>query len=88
MTGIILLSSISSLISCNSGKKTTCYIETIDTTLNNDTIQTMCYEKIDTPDTSSNIVQEDTSNIEDEILCYKVIIPEEKEKKEELPKNN
>jgi len=83
MAGIVLLSSIASMLSCNQGRKTTCYVKPMDPSANSDTIVTKCYEKVVEPDTQNVVTPPaDTSKIEDQIMCYKQVAPDKRNKKD------
>lgn len=77
MTGIILMSSVAAMISCNPSRKTTCYVEPMDSTLNNDTIKTSCYEAVAPADTQINEVTPEEDIPDNQIMCYKRVSPEE-----------
>lgn len=82
MNGIILISSIAAMISCNPSKKTTYNVEPMDSTLDNDTIKTTCYKKVANPNTE-NVAIPDTQNIDDQIMCYKQVVPKHDDNEKE-----
>lgn len=51
LAGIMMLTSIASLISCGGGSKNSCYVQAEDSTENNDTVIQTCYQAVIDPDT-------------------------------------
>ncbi len=86
LTGILMMSSIASLLSCGgrNGNDNTCYVVAKDSTQNNDTVMQDCYQKViqDTvyqEDYNLDKTQQDIipdqeteidSNNEPPIMCY------------------